>query len=39
MEEFKYLVSTIQGNGECDREAKNRVQKGWNQWRKITRIL
>ena len=30
VEDFKYLGSTVQSNGECGREAKKRVQAGWN---------
>ena len=37
--EIKYLGSTILGNGDCDREVKNRVQAAWNRWRKICGIL
>ena len=39
VDEFKYLGSTIQGNGDCDRELKKRIQAGWNGWRKMTGIL
>ena len=28
--EFKYLKSTVQESGGCEREVKNRVQAGWN---------
>ena len=28
--EFKYLGSTVQENGDCEREVKKRVQAGWN---------
>ena len=38
-EEFKFLVSTIQGNGDCERDVKKRVQAGWNRWRNMTGIL
>ena len=31
MEERTHLGSTIQGNGDCDREVKNGVQAGWNR--------
>ena len=30
VEDFKYLGSTVQSNGECGREVKKRVQAGWN---------
>ena len=31
VEDFKYLVSTVQSNGECGREVKKRVQ-GRMEW-------
>ena len=30
VEDFKYLGSTVQSNGECGREVKKRVQAAWN---------
>ena len=30
VDDFKYLGSTVKSNGECGREAKKRVQAGWN---------
>ena len=33
VEDFKYLDSTVQSNGECGREVEKRVQAGWNGWR------
>ncbi|KAI5086753.1 hypothetical protein C0J45_23264, partial [Silurus meridionalis] len=30
VEEFRYLGSTVQSNGECVREVKKRVQAGWS---------
>ena len=39
VEEFKYLGSTVQSNGDCDREVKRRVQAGWNGWRKVTGVI
>ncbi|KAK3544202.1 hypothetical protein QTP86_008342 [Hemibagrus guttatus] len=30
VQEFKYLGSTVQSNGECGKEVKKRVQAGWN---------
>ena len=35
VKEFKYLISTMQESGGCEREVKKRVQAGWNGWRKI----
>ena len=29
---FKYLASTVQESGRCEREVKKRVQAGWNGW-------
>ncbi|KAK2893246.1 hypothetical protein Q8A73_015730 [Channa argus] len=30
VQDFKYLGSTVQSNGECGKEVKRRVQAGWN---------
>ena len=34
VQKFKYLESTVQESGSCEREVKKRVQAGWNRWRK-----
>jgi len=39
VDEFKYLGSTVQSNGECGREVKKRVQAGWNGWRKVSGVI
>ncbi|MCJ8740952.1 hypothetical protein PDJAM_G00064870 [Pangasius djambal] len=39
VQEFKYLGSTVQSNGECGKEVKKRVQAGWNGWRKVSGVL
>ncbi|KAK3542928.1 hypothetical protein QTP70_007300 [Hemibagrus guttatus] len=39
VQEFKYLGSTVQSNGECGKEVKKQVQAGWNGWRKVSGIL
>ena len=39
VEDFKYLGSTVQGNGECGRELKKRVQAGWNGWRRMSGVI
>ncbi|KAK3544000.1 hypothetical protein QTP70_032758 [Hemibagrus guttatus] len=39
VQEFKYLASTVQSNGECGKEVKKRVQAGWNGWRKVSGVL
>ncbi|KAK3538868.1 hypothetical protein QTP86_018772 [Hemibagrus guttatus] len=38
VQEFKYLGSTVQSNGECGKEVKKRVQAGWNGWRKVSGV-
>ena len=39
VEDLKYLGSTVQSNGECGREAKKRVQAGWNVCRRMSRVI
>ncbi|KAI5085121.1 NACHT, LRR and PYD domains-containing protein 12 isoform X3 [Silurus meridionalis] len=39
VEEFRYLMSTVQSNGECVREVKKRVQAGWSGWRRVTGVI
>ena len=39
VEDFKYLGSTVQSNGECGRELKKRVQAGWNGWRRMSGVI
>ncbi|KAK3520961.1 hypothetical protein QTP86_034717 [Hemibagrus guttatus] len=39
VQEFKYLGSTVQSNGECEKEVKKRVQAGWKGWRKVSGVL
>ncbi|KAK3544152.1 hypothetical protein QTP86_003162, partial [Hemibagrus guttatus] len=39
VQEFKYLGSTVQSNGEYEKEVKKRVQAGWNGWRKVSGVL
>ena len=34
VKEFKYLGSTVQESGSCEREVQRRVQAGWNRWKK-----
>ena len=38
VKEFKYLGSTVQENGGCEREVKKRAQAGWNGWRKVSGV-
>ena len=37
--EFKYLGSTMQESGNCEREIKKRVQEGWNGWRRVLGVI
>ncbi|XP_063875044.1 uncharacterized protein LOC135108200 [Scylla paramamosain] len=37
-DEFRYLGSTVQSNGDCGREVKKKVQAGWNGWRKTAAV-
>ncbi|KAI5109063.1 hypothetical protein C0J45_0460, partial [Silurus meridionalis] len=39
VEEYRYLGSTVQSNGECVREVKKRVQAGWSGWRRVTGVI
>ncbi|KAK3524727.1 hypothetical protein QTP86_001653, partial [Hemibagrus guttatus] len=39
VQEFKYLGSTVQSNGEIGKEVKKQVQAGWNGWRKVSGVL
>ena len=38
VKEFKYLGSTVQESGSCEREVK-RVQAGWNRWRRVSGVI
>ena len=39
VKEFKYLGSTVQESGGCEREVKKRVQAGWNGWRRESGVI
>ena len=39
VKEFKYLGSTVQESGSCEREVKKRVQAGWKGWRKVSGVI
>ena len=39
VKEFKYLGSTVQESGSCEREVKKRVQAGWNVWRRVSGVI
>ena len=39
VKEFKYLGSTVQESGGCEREVKKRVQAGRNRWRRVSGVI
>ena len=39
VKEFKYLGSTVQESGGCEREVKKRVQAEWNGWRRVSGVI
>ena len=39
VEDFKYLGSTGQSDGECGREVEKRIQAGWNGWRRMSGVI
>ena len=39
VKEFKYLGSTVQESGDCEREVKKKVQTGWNGWRRVSGVI
>ena len=39
VDDFKYLGSTVQSNGECGREVKKKVQAGWNGWGRMSEMI
>ena len=39
VKKFKYLGSTVQESGSCEREVKKTVQAEWNRWRKVLVII
>ena len=39
VKEFKYLGSTLQESGSCEREIKRRLQAEWNGWRKVLGVI
>ena len=39
IKEFKYLGSTVQESGGCEREVKKRVQAGRNGWRRVSGVI
>ena len=39
VKKFKYLGSTVQESGGCEREVKKRVQARWNRWRRVSGVI
>ena len=39
IKKFKYLGSTVQESGSCEREVKKRVQAEWNGWTKVSGVI
>ena len=39
VKEFKYLGSTVQESGGCEREVKKRVEAGWNGWKRVSGVM
>ena len=39
VKKFKYLGSTVQESGGCEREVEKRVQAGWNGWRRVSEVI
>ena len=39
VKKFKYLGSTVQESGSCEREVKKKVKAGWNGWRKVSGVI
>lgn len=39
LREVKDSGSTVQSNGECEREVKKRVPAGWGGWRRVEGVI
>ena len=39
VKKVKYLGSTVQESGDCEREVKKRVQAGWNGCRRVSGVI
>ena len=39
MNTFKYLGATLAENGDLDAEMTHRIQSGWKNWKRVSRIL
>ena len=36
---FKYLGTTMSGNGELEDEVEKRIQAGWRNWKRLSGVL
>ena len=39
VKEFKYLESTVQESGSCEKKVRRIVQEEWNGWRKVSGVI
>ena len=39
VKEFKYLGSTVQESGGCERDIKKKVQAKWNRWKRVSGVI
>lgn len=39
VDDFRYLGSTIQSNGQCRKQVKKRVQAGWSGWTRVSGVM
>ena len=39
VKELKYLGSTVEESGDCEREVKKKVQARWNGWRRVLGVI
>ena len=39
VDSFKYLGSTLQAEGGCEKDVTSRIQSGWNRWREMSGVI
>ncbi len=39
VDSLSYLGSTIQAEGGCEKDVKNRIRAGWNIWREMSGVI
>ena len=39
VDSFKYLGSTLQAEGGCEKDVTIRIQSGWNRWREMSGVI